>query len=93
MYLNAASVRRIMRLAGWTTAELSRRMFMDQAAVKRLLAGDQQPSHRSIASLLVAVWREFGNAGSCLCGDLFVFIDEHGREVTPPHATQEEAAS
>lgn len=84
-YLNTSKVLTIMKLAGWTRAELARRMHMDQSAIARLLAGELQPSHRSIASLLIAVWRQFADSDECLCGDLFTFVDENGKQVYPPH--------
>lgn len=70
----------IMRIAGWSNAELARQTGLDQSAVQRLREGKLQLGRRSIAGLLVAVRRRFG-VHVCLCG-LFEIIDADG-EITP----------
>jgi transcriptional regulator with XRE-family HTH domain len=89
MFLNTSQVKTIMRLAGWNRAELARQMNMDQSAINRLLDGELQPGHKSIASLLVAIWRRFEDTEVGL-GELFHYVDEDGRPVKPPHASRDE---
>lgn len=58
-----ASVESLLRAAGWTVAELSRRAHMDHSAVARLLRGDLSPGNRSIAGLLHAFSEKFPKIG------------------------------
>lgn len=82
-FLDTARVKLVMELAGWNTAELARKMHMDQSAVKRLLANQLQPGHKASAALRIAVWREFDNA-TIDADDLFIYLDENGKRVWPP---------
>jgi hypothetical protein len=92
MFLNTSKVKTIMGVAGWNRAELARQMNMDQSAINRLLDGDLQLGHKSIASLKVAIWRRFPDIDLDL-DELFHYVDEDGRPFTPPHAAHDEPAS
>lgn len=49
--------------AGWTNAELARRMRMDHSAVTRLLGGELRPANKSIAGFLFAFRQRFPKIG------------------------------
>jgi hypothetical protein len=81
--LRLDKVETVRDLAQWTNAELARQMGMDQSAVMRLCDGKLQLGRRSIAGLLAAVRRRFGDHVSF--DDLFEVIDSDG-EVVPYRA-------
>jgi hypothetical protein len=77
----------IMGLAQWNNAELARQSGLDQSAIQRLREGKLQLGHRSIAGLLLAVWRRFGEDAVVR---LFEVVDEDGR-VIPMHVNAQAA--
>lgn len=69
-----------MGLANWNNAELARQSGLDQSAIQRLRDPDPerglQLGQKSIAGLLLAVWRRFGADAAV---KLFEVVDEDGR--------------
>jgi hypothetical protein len=81
MRLRLDELATIMRIAGWTNAELARQTGLDQSAVQRLREGKLQLGRRSIAGLLIAVWRRFGDTAAV---SLFEVIADDGQAI-PMH--------
>lgn len=79
MKINTDRLQTIMRISGWNVAQLAREMGMNQSAVSRLLKGQLGLGSASIAGLLIAIRKRFGQH-VCFCG-LFDVIDADGHVV------------
>jgi hypothetical protein len=75
MRLRLDELEAMLGFAGWRAAELARWSSLDQSHIGRLRSGELGIGARSMAGLILAAWRRFGEGVEV---GLFEVVDEDG---------------